>query len=70
MTEKKTEKRDLAEFDRISMRGIGRLFVSSMSGRDYPALMGVLMMGSCMVVFFNLIADIIYGWLDPRIQYE
>jgi peptide/nickel transport system permease protein len=50
--------------------GIGRLFVSAMNGRDYPLLMGVLVMGSFMVVFFNLMADIVYGWLDPRIQYE
>jgi peptide/nickel transport system permease protein len=50
--------------------GIGRLFVNAMFGRDYPLLMGVLMMSSFMVVFFNLVADIIYGWLDPRINYE
>jgi peptide/nickel transport system permease protein len=50
--------------------GIGRLFVEAMFGRDYPLLMGVLMMSSFMVVFFNFLADLIYGWLDPRISYE
>jgi peptide/nickel transport system permease protein len=50
--------------------GIGRLFVEAMFGRDYPLLMGVLMMGSFMVIAFNLLADVIYGWLDPRISYE
>jgi peptide/nickel transport system permease protein len=50
--------------------GIGRLFIQSMYNRDYPLLMGILMMGSFMVVFFNLVADIIYGWLDPRISYK
>jgi len=50
--------------------GIGRLFVEAMFNRDYPLLMGVLMMGSFMVVVFNLLADIVYGWLDPRIKYE
>lgn len=50
--------------------GIGRLFVEAMFSRDYPLLMGVLMMGSFMVVIFNLLADMIYGWLDPRIKYE
>lgn len=50
--------------------GIGRLFVQSMSGRDYPVLMGILMMGSFMVVMFNLLADLVYGWLDPRIKYQ
>lgn len=50
--------------------GIGRLFIQAMFDRDYPLLMGILMMGSLMVVFFNLVADVIYGLLDPRISYE
>lgn len=50
--------------------GIGRLFVQSMFSRDYPVLMGILMLGSLMVVLCNLLADIIYGWLDPRISYS
>lgn len=50
--------------------GIGRLFVQAMYDRDYPLLMGILMLGSIMVVVFNLIADLIYGRLDPRIAYE
>jgi peptide/nickel transport system permease protein len=50
--------------------GIGRLFIQSMYARDYPVLMGILMMGSFMVVFFNLVADMVYGWLDPRISYQ
>lgn len=50
--------------------GIGRLFIQAMGQRDYPLLMAILMMGAFMVVFFNLIADIVYGWLDPRISYE
>lgn len=50
--------------------GIGRLFIQSMYSRDYPLLMGIIMMGSIMVVLFNLVADILYGWLDPRISYD
>jgi len=50
--------------------GIGRLFVQAMFARDYPLLMGILLMGSVMVVFFNLVADVVYGLLDPRIRYE
>lgn len=50
--------------------GIGRLFIQGIYARDYPLLMGILMMGSFMVVFFNLVADLVYGWLDPRISYE
>ena len=50
--------------------GIGRMFVQAMFARDYPLLMGILLLGSTMVVFFNLVADILYGVLDPRIRYE
>ena len=50
--------------------GIGRLFVQAMFARDYPLLMGILLIGSFMVVFFNLVADVVYGLLDPRIRYE
>jgi peptide/nickel transport system permease protein len=50
--------------------GIGRLFVQSMFARDYPVLMGILMIGSFMVVFYNHMADLLYGWLDPRISYQ
>ncbi|MCB0152021.1 MAG: ABC transporter permease, partial [Caldilineaceae bacterium] len=54
----------------FSWPGIGRLFIQSMYSRDYPLLMGIIMMGSIMVVLFNLVADILYGWLDPRISYD
>ncbi len=50
--------------------GIGRLFVQAMFARDYPVLMGVLLMGSLSVIVFNLLADVLYGVLDPRIRYE
>jgi peptide/nickel transport system permease protein len=49
--------------------GIGRLFVQAMFARDYPLLMGILLLGSFMVVVFNLVADVLYGVLDPRIRY-
>ena len=54
----------------FSWPGIGRLFIQATGSRDYPLMMGILMMGSFMVVFFNLIADLAYGWLDPRIVYS
>jgi len=50
--------------------GIGRLFVQAMFARDYPLLMGILLMGSFMVIAFNLVADLLYGLLDPRIRYD
>ncbi len=50
--------------------GIGRLFVQAMFARDYPLLMGILLMGAATVILFNLVADLLYGLLDPRIRYE
>ena len=45
--------------------GIGRLFIQSMNSRDYPLLMGILMMSSFLVVFFNLLADLTYCLARP-----
>lgn len=50
--------------------GIGHLFITSMNGRDYPVLMGLMMIGSCALVFGNIAADIAYGLIDPRISHE
>lgn len=49
--------------------GLGRLFVTSMLARDYPVLMGVLLLGCGAVVLLNLVADLVHGWLDPRIRH-
>ncbi|RUT31071.1 ABC transporter permease [Arsenicitalea aurantiaca] len=49
--------------------GIGRLFMESMNGRDYPMLMGLMMMGSVGIILANIIADLAYASLDPRIRY-
>lgn len=53
----------------FAISGMGRLFVESANLRDYPVLMGILMIASLLVVASNLIADVVYGWLDPRITY-
>jgi len=50
--------------------GVGRMFVQAMFSRDYPLLMGILMLGSTMVVVFNLLADVVYGLLDPRVRFD
>jgi peptide/nickel transport system permease protein len=50
--------------------GIGALFVESMDGRDYPVLMGLMLLGSVSLVLANLAADFIYVVIDPRIRYE
>ena len=50
--------------------GIGSLLISSILANDTPVIMSVTFVFSVLVVLFNLIADIIYGWLDPRITYQ
>jgi peptide/nickel transport system permease protein len=50
--------------------GMGRLFLDSLERSDFPVLMGLLMMVSFAVVFFQLLTDIVYTWLDPRIRYS
>ena len=50
--------------------GIGSLLISAMLANDTPVIMGVTFVFSCLVVFFNLIADVLYGWLDPRIAFR
>jgi peptide/nickel transport system permease protein len=53
----------------FSWPGMGRLFFDALTVRDYPVLMGILLLGAVLIVLGNLIADILYGVLDPRISY-
>jgi len=50
--------------------GVGRLLVQSISARDYPAVQGCIMLIALTYVSMNLIIDVLYGFLDPRIRYE
>ena len=50
--------------------GMGRLFYDHVSRTDTPVVMGIMMMISVAVVVFQIITDIVYAWLDPRIRYE
>jgi peptide/nickel transport system permease protein len=50
--------------------GIGSLLISAILANDTPVIMAVTFVFACLVVLFNLLADIIYGWLDPRISYS
>jgi peptide/nickel transport system permease protein len=50
--------------------GIGSLLITSILANDTPVVMAVTFVFACLVVLFNLLADIIYGWLDPRITYR
>ncbi len=50
--------------------GIGSLLISAIQANDTPVIMAVTFVLSCLVILCNLAADILYGWLDPRISYR
>jgi len=50
--------------------GIGRLGVNAILSREYPVLMGINLFIACMVLMGNLLADVLYAFVDPRIQYS
>jgi peptide/nickel transport system permease protein len=50
--------------------GMGRLFLDHVNRVDVPVVMGILMLIAVAVVVFQIITDIVYAWLDPRIRYE
>ena len=50
--------------------GMGRLSISALTQRDYPIIAAINLMMSVIVVFLNLIVDLSYAWLDPRVQYK
>jgi peptide/nickel transport system permease protein len=54
----------------FSWPGMGRLFWDAARGRDYPILLAVMMIYAALTLLFNLLADILYGFLDPRIRYD
>jgi oligopeptide transport system permease protein len=52
----------------FSIPGIGRYFVSSALNRDYTMVLGTVVFYSVLLVGFNLIVDVLYAYLDPRVQ--
>jgi len=54
----------------FSWPGMGRLFYSSATSRDYPVLLAIMIIGAGIVILSNLLADIAYAYLDPRIRYD
>ncbi len=52
----------------FAIPGMGRYFVSSINNRDYPMVMAVVVIYALIIVFFNLIVDILYVFIDPRLR--
>ena len=54
----------------FSTGGIGLHFVNGALNRDYSTIMGITILVGCLTVTFNLLVDILYAWIDPKIRYE
>jgi peptide/nickel transport system permease protein len=54
----------------FSIPGLGRLMATAILARDYPVIQGGLLVTALMFVGINLVVDVLYAWLDPRIRYE
>ncbi|MBB5723157.1 oligopeptide transport system permease protein [Loktanella ponticola] len=53
----------------FSTGGIGRFFVDSAFNRDYSVIMGITILVGSMTILFNLLVDVLYAWIDPKIRY-
>lgn len=54
----------------FGLPGVGRYFVQGALGRDYTLVMGTVVVIAIFVVLFNLLVDLAYAWLDPRVRYD
>lgn len=54
----------------FSWPGMGRLFWDAAKGRDYPVLLGVVMITAVLIIVCNILADLAYGWLNPQVKYD
>jgi peptide/nickel transport system permease protein len=54
----------------FSWPGVGQLAVGAVRGRDFQVLQAVVIIGSSIYIFANLVVDILYAYLDPRIRYN
>ena len=54
----------------FTLPGIGKLFIQGVAARDYPVIQGIVMFIAGVVLLANLLVDVMYAWLDPRIRYN
>jgi oligopeptide transport system permease protein len=52
----------------FALPGLGRYFVQGALNRDYPLVLAVVTLYAALIILFNLVADLVYGWLDPRVR--
>ena len=54
----------------FAIKGLGRVLIQGIQNRDYPVVQGAVLVVSAFFVLSNLIVDLLYAWLDPRIRYQ
>jgi oligopeptide transport system permease protein len=54
----------------FAVPGVGRYFVQGALNRDYTLVMGTVVLIASFIVLFNLIVDLLYGFLDPKVRYD
>ena len=54
----------------FNIPGMGQLALTALNGRDYPVVSAIVLLVSLVVLVCNLLVDISYSWLDPRVRYQ
>jgi peptide/nickel transport system permease protein len=54
----------------FALPGMGRLFIEALNTRDYPIIQGINLIIAVLVLLLNLLVDLAYAWLDPRVSYK
>jgi oligopeptide transport system permease protein len=52
----------------FAIPGMGRFFITAVTNRDYPLIMGVTLLYAALLVIANVFVDLAYAWLDPRVK--
>lgn len=52
----------------FGLQGIGKITVDALEKNDYPVVMGAVLLAACFFVLVNILADVLYGWVDPRVR--
>jgi ABC-type dipeptide/oligopeptide/nickel transport system permease component len=53
----------------FAIPGCGKYFITSVSNRDYPVMLGIMLLYAVLIIVANLVVDLTYAWIDPRIKY-
>ena len=54
----------------FAIPGCGKYFITSITNRDYPVVLGIILLYALLIIIANLLVDITYSWIDPRIRYS